>query len=150
MMIFVMISATVIHIVLRFAYLKIHGSMFVSNAYDQIGEVVDEGVVLTGADAEVFEHVLAPAEDVVLEDFVGDAAVLVFLAFGDQQVVLVLFHALVVAVDQQFGLAFLGKDLVFALHAVVQTGLKSVEVGLECVDSVEGVLVEFIVFFHSA
>lgn len=87
--------------------------MFLTYAYDQVGEAVDELVVLGEGDAVVFEDVFAPVQHVVFEYFIGDATFLILFALGDQQIVLILLHALVVALYQFGSFALFGEDFVF-------------------------------------
>lgn len=116
---------------------------------DQVGEAIEEVVVLTLVYVELSEHPGAPAEDVFAEDFVLLVAGLQFLLLGHKQLVPVSLQTLVVPFAELFGTALTGQDLVFGDEAVVETILEVAQLRLERIDSFEGIIVQLIVFFHS-
>ena len=115
----------------------------------EVGEAVEEVVVLALVDVELGEHPRAPAEDVLAQDLVLLVACLQLLLLGHQQLVLVSLEALVVAFPVLLGAALARQDLVLGDEAVVEAVLEVAQLGLEGVDPFERVIVEFVVFLHA-
>ena len=100
----------------------------------EVGEAVEEVVVLTLVDVELREHPRAPAEDVLAQHLVLLFACLQLLLLGHQQLVLVSLEALVVAFPVLLGAALARQDLVLGDEAVVEAVLEVAQLGLEGVD----------------
>jgi hypothetical protein len=129
--------------------LRVVRSFLLPHLHHQIRQAIHKTVALALGYPETLKHSLPPRLDIQHQHFVLGVALQQLLSFREQQLVFILFEALVVVGWQRLELALLRERLVLAESDVLEASFDVPELSFQGVDALEGVVVELVVFLHA-